>query len=259
MAVALERWKDHDMSDEKLKLSQIAALLVLMGEAREVSNTELAKTYVGYTLTGEDRKKLNDLKLVESWKQGRTFVHVLTDDGWARVIKELARGIERPERLPGVALHAALSAMLGGVQRFMDRTGHALADIFAPVDSPLPSEFPAPPAEPVESPARPTEQAEPTPSDEQATPLTGADIEARIRAAYAELARKPGTWVGLAEVRSLLRDVPRVDVDGTLRRLSLIEGVELIPESNQKTLTQQDRDAAVTIGDQDKHLLWIRA
>jgi hypothetical protein len=34
-------------------------------------------------------------------------------------------------------------------------------------------------------------------------------------------------------------------------------GVSLIPEENQKTLTAEDRAAAVEIGDQDKHLIAI--
>lgn len=228
------------MPDEKLSLPELAALIVLMREAREISNPELKERY-GLTLVNPERKHLNDLKLVDSWRQGRAFAHVLTDSGWARLSEEFRGGIARPAGSPGAAMYA----LLGGLQAFMDRTGHALADIFAPIAA--------------ESSAPPAEQTEPTPSDEQATPRSGAGVEARIRAAYTRLAREPGTWVGLAEVRSLLRDVPRADVDATLTRLFLINGVNLIPESNQKTLTQQDRDAAVTIGDQDKHLLWIGA
>jgi hypothetical protein len=221
--------------DEKLSLPELTALIVLMREAREISNPELKERY-GLTLVNPERQHLNDLKLVDSWKQGRAFAHVLTDSGWARLSEEFRTGIARPAGSPGAALYA----LLGGLQTFMDRTGHALADIFA---------------EQTEQ----TEQTEPALAGEPAGPPSGAGIEARIRAAYATLARRPGTWVGLAEVRSLLGDVPRADVDGTLRRLFLTNGVNLIPESNQKTLTQQDRDAAVTIGDQDKHLLWIGA
>ena len=34
-------------------------------------------------------------------------------------------------------------------------------------------------------------------------------------------------------------------------------GVNLVPESNQKVLKPQERAAAVTIGNQDKHLVAI--
>jgi hypothetical protein len=52
-------------------------------------------------------------------------------------------------------------------------------------------------------------------------------------------------------------DAPRHLVDDVLRELERRPDVNLVPESNQKTLTQQDRDAAVVIGGQDKHLLWM--
>ena len=85
------------------------------------------------------------------------------------------------------------------------------------------------------------------------------DIEARIRAAYSELAREPGTWVSLTKLRPLLGDVTRAEVDDVLTLMNRMPGVNIDPESNQKTLTQQDRDAAVTIGDQAKHFLSIEA
>jgi len=46
-------------------------------------------------------------------------------------------------------------------------------------------------------------------------------------------------------------------VDDTLTRMYQITGVSLIPEENQKTLTASDRDAAVRIGNQPKHLIAI--
>ena len=60
--------------------------------------------------------------------------------------------------------------------------------------------------------------------------------------------------MSLTRLRPLLADVPRVEVDAALRRMNRMPDVNLVPESNQKTLTPRDREAAVTIGDQDKHL-----
>ncbi|MEU8364966.1 helix-turn-helix domain-containing protein [Nonomuraea sp. NPDC048882] len=81
-------------------------------------------------------------------------------------------------------------------------------------------------------------------------------IEAQIRAAYDRLARRPGAWVGLADVRALV-DAPRDQVDAVLRRLERRPDVNMVPESNQKTLRPEDRAAAIHIGAQDKHLLWF--
>ncbi|MEU8269257.1 hypothetical protein AB0B89_19090 [Sphaerisporangium sp. NPDC049002] len=226
------------MSEEKLKPSETAALLVLMCEAGEVSNLDLSERY-GLTITGKTRLKLNDLKLVESWKQGRTFFHVLTDAGWARLSEELRGGIVRTTGSAGSALYA----LLVGLQAFMDRTDRRLADIFASssesssLDDSPPAAFPVP----------------------SGRPSPDSAVEARIRAAYTQLAEKPGTWIGLTEIRALISDLPRAAVDQTLRLMNRMPDVTLIPESNQKTLTQEDREAAVTIGDQAKHALWIGA
>ncbi|GII84571.1 hypothetical protein Ssi03_25610 [Sphaerisporangium siamense] len=83
-------------------------------------------------------------------------------------------------------------------------------------------------------------------------------LQDRIRSAYtvaADYERR--VWVGLAEVRMFLQDVPRAEVDEALRLMNRLPEVSLLPESNQKLLTRADREAAVHFGGQDKHLLWI--
>lgn len=84
-----------------------------------------------------------------------------------------------------------------------------------------------------------------------------ATTQDRIRAAYAKLAPRAGAWIGLLELRAELADVDRADLDYALRMINREEGVTLIPESNQKTLTEADRKAAVHFGGQDKHLISI--
>lgn len=86
---------------------------------------------------------------------------------------------------------------------------------------------------------------------------TDGDVETRVRRAYKLLARRPGGWVALAELRAGLSDVPRSELDATLTRMYRIPGISLIPNEDQKMLTAADRDAAVEIGDQNKHLIAI--
>lgn len=81
---------------------------------------------------------------------------------------------------------------------------------------------------------------------------TQLQITAKITAHVA-----PGKWTSLTELRTHLANWTRQDVDTTLRLMERFEDVNLVPESNQKTLTPQDRAAAVNIGDQDKHLIWL--
>ncbi|WP_165634867.1 hypothetical protein [Thermostaphylospora chromogena] len=232
------------MSGRELKASEAAALVVLMVEAREVSNPEMRERY-GITITGESRKHLTAEKLVES-RRGRrgAYFYELTDLGWARLAEGFRTGTLPVPKGSAGAMARALVKGLGG---FMVRSGHPLAEIFGPSSDPdmPPEPTPVPPST---APTLRTADADP-----------GAEIEARIRAAYTELAREPGAWVSLTRLRPLLSDVPRADVDAALRRMNRMPDVNLVPESNQKTLTSRDREAAVTIGDQAKHLLWIGA
>ena len=85
------------------------------------------------------------------------------------------------------------------------------------------------------------------------------EVENKIRAAYRAVhERRGGDWVGLADLRSELGEgINRHEVDDVLRRLERQDGVNIVPESNQKALTQADRDSAVLIGDQAKHAITI--
>jgi hypothetical protein len=66
-------------------------------------------------------------------------------------------------------------------------------------------------------------------------------------------------WVSLTTVRPNLAAWTREEQDAALRQIERLADVNLVPESNQKILTAEDRAAAVEIGDQDKHLIWICA
>jgi hypothetical protein len=81
-----------------------------------------------------------------------------------------------------------------------------------------------------------------------------ADVE--IRSAYQILAKEPGDWVRLGQLRDKL-ELPREIVDEALLRLDLRPEVRLIAEINQKSLSDAERKAAIRIGNQEKHLLAI--
>ncbi|HZY33196.1 MAG TPA: hypothetical protein VFE75_05490 [Rhodanobacter sp.] len=93
-----------------------------------------------------------------------------------------------------------------------------------------------------------------------AAPVAKA-LDERVRDAYYELATPtaddPEPMVSLARLRRALPDVPRDELDGALKRIAREEG-NLIPEANQKMLTQEERDAAIQHGGQEKHLVTMR-
>jgi hypothetical protein len=202
-----------------LSLPETAVLFALMAEARAIANPELKERY-GLTLDGKERRHLNDEKLVDSQKRGRPFVHELTEKGWRWCTEELGAGGVANR---GGSAGGALYAVLAGLRRYLDRAELTLADIFG--------------------------------GGEQVGKQ--ASVESRIRRAYRDLATEPKAWVGLADLRSRLAGVPRIDVDEALRVMNRLPDVDLIPESNQKALEGRDREAAVSIGNQDKHLLSI--
>lgn len=221
------------MADDDLTPTECAVLIALMAEAREIYNPELKALY-GIDLSGESCRKLNRLGLVATRKVGRGNAHQLDDKGWVMVHEDLDFASPRAKAIGGAlaALHRNLR------DRVLPRCGPRFGGMFGRgnAETPVP-QTPAP------------RKPDPEPS--------AADVEGRIRAAYAELAGEPGAWVSLTRLRPRLSDVPRTEFDEALRRLNRHADVNIIPESNQKMLADADRDAAVRIGEQDKHLLAI--
>ncbi|RSM86072.1 hypothetical protein DMH04_15520 [Kibdelosporangium aridum] len=203
------------MSEPKLGLPHRAILLALMAEAREVSNTELKNRW-NLTMTKPYRDVLKAEGLIVTDEETRPFRHELTERGWKWCADELSADI--PARAGSVG--AALYAVLSGVNRYLDREGLALSDLF---------------------------KAE--------TEIT--DLEDRIRRAYERLADRPKAWVRLKDLRPLLGNAPRDAVDEVLRQMDGTSDVTIIPDADQKNLTAEDRAAAVRIGNEDNHQMAI--
>lgn len=87
--------------------------------------------------------------------------------------------------------------------------------------------------------------------------LGAPEVDDRIRDAYRDLARRPGDWVPLADLRDRLGDMDRRDVDAALERLSVTTGYSVIPWDNRKALTDRDRAASVRIGGDETHAIRI--
>ncbi|WP_405105562.1 hypothetical protein OG559_18990 [Micromonospora sp. NBC_01405] len=223
--------------------NQIQALVVLMVEARKLTNAEL-RDLAGFALTGKDNKKLVELGLVETDRSRRMLSHELTDEGW-RVMRQLHTGA--PPRAGGSASRS-LFTLLGNLHRGLDRLRISHADFFKQTAA---------------DPAGPPPAAEDAPATAEvappAAPTAGGDVAELVRAAYRELAATPGAWVGLADLRDHLDNTDRAAVDAALRALVRQDGVRIIPVANSKSLTARDRAAAVRIGDEDNHALSIGA
>lgn len=214
------------MRSEDLSVKERAILFALLGEAREVSNPELAARW-GFTLTGKERRVLNDRKLVESRRSGRTYAHELSDAGWRWCALELTAGPAGLGRNPA-SMERALYAVLGGLSRHLEDTGQSLADVFRQRSA--------------EAPGAPGHE----------------DVELLVVDAYRALAAQPGEFVRLRELRERLSFIARADVDSALERMYRAQQVNLVPQENQQVLTEADRSSALRVGDEFKHLLSVR-
>ncbi|WP_433269680.1 hypothetical protein ACQPWR_12955 [Micromonospora vinacea] len=221
--------------------NQINALVVLMVEARRLTNVEL-KELAGFTLTGKDNTKLVDLGLVDTDRTHRPFAHELTDEGW-RVARRLHTSAPPKQ---GGSTTRSLFVVLSNLHRSLDRLRVSHGDFFKQ------TEATAVVSEPGHEAPAPT-AAQPA----AAAPVSAAEVEALVRSAYRELTTAPGAWVGLADVRDRLADTDRAALDAALRAMVGREDVRIIPVANTKSLTARDRAAAVRIGNEDNHALAI--
>ena len=215
------------MSRDDLTVRQRAVLFALLGEARQVANPELEQL-IGVRLDGAERRDLNDRRLVESTRAGRAFAHELSDAGWRWCAQELAAAPTGR----GSSLERAHYRVFAVFARYLDAAGLSLADI-----------------------VRPEAEAEAEAKAEAGT--AEADLTACIEAGYRSLALGSGDFVSLRELRRRLPGRSRPDVDAALAALFTAQRINLIPQSNQRALSDADREAALLIGGECKHLISI--
>jgi hypothetical protein len=215
-----------------LTFTEKAVLFILMAENREIPNARLTNHHK-VKLDVKSRDKLKRRGLINIRKEGR-FLHLeLADAGWKTGLAEMAGEPPKGAGAGGGATYAILDV----IRRYLDRTEVSVEDFFRPADEPESQSAPATPAS-----------------------IKGsqtADVQTRIRQAYTELARRPGEWVTLADLRARLVGLERSTVDAALVSLNQRREVSIVPESNQKTLTAEQRAAAVSIGNQDRHIIAI--
>uniref|UniRef100_UPI003F4979FE hypothetical protein n=1 Tax=Amycolatopsis sp. CA-082387 TaxID=3239918 RepID=UPI003F4979FE len=81
--------------------------------------------------------------------------------------------------------------------------------------------------------------------------------EQRVRDTVRELADHPGGLVSLTELRRALPDIDRADLDRAVTSLADRGDANLIREINQKSLTDDDRAAALQYGPAAQHLIRV--
>jgi hypothetical protein len=205
------------LTSDNLNAIESATLVVLMVEGRDLLNTELVKDF-SITLSPAGRAKLERLGYIEVDKTTKPMTLRLKDAGAVRC-KEPFDFRSSGAKFNGVALTLLMTA----VQRDLARTGRSLAMMFSP----------------------------------DPEPVAPAALLEQIRVAYKELAPQAGEWVNLADIRDALATVDRDDLDAALRQLEQHSDVNIVPQANEKALSERTRRAAVIIGRQHKHFIAI--
>lgn len=84
------------------------------------------------------------------------------------------------------------------------------------------------------------------------------DLTGRIRDAYTQITPAMGRWVDLAELRPHLAGIDRTTLDAEILRMHVAQEATLIPEENRRSITPEDRAAAIIVGGEERHLIAIR-
>ncbi|MDT5027644.1 MAG: hypothetical protein QOE61_4070 [Micromonosporaceae bacterium] len=208
-----------------LSPKQLGALIILMAEAREVSNNDLDEI-AKFRLVGDEWKTLVDRGLIDMHKVGRGLAFQLTEKGW-RFCKQLH---EAKVNVGNSTAARSIFVLLGGLHRSLDRLRVSHADFF--------------------------KQSTKTPREDAVEPSSG-DVESRIRSIYADLVSEPGQWLGLADLRDHLSGLDPSAVNDTLRAMAQMQGVRIIPVENSRALEHRDQEAALRMGGEDHHALAI--
>ncbi|KOX14902.1 hypothetical protein ADK66_02335 [Micromonospora sp. NRRL B-16802] len=221
------------MPEKELTLVDRCILITLMIKATPLPQTYFTNV-AGIGLKADHRRRLMSLKLIEVTEKPITLA--LTDEGWNRAAEELGAEPPKGAGTPGGTLYVALDFL----RRLIDHSGARADDLFRmKINASDVVTAPTPPA------------SSDAPTSQQADPVV------LVREAYQKLASAPGDYVMLADLRSALTDLSRAEVDAALVELNRERNVHLVPESNQKVLRTEERAAAVSIGNQDKHLIAI--
>jgi hypothetical protein len=210
----------------RLTPKQLGALIILMAEAREVSNKDMEEI-ANFRLKGDEWKTLVDRGLIDVHKVGQVLAFQLTERGW-RFCKQLH---EAPVNVGNSTAARSIFVLLGGLHRSLDRLRVSHADFFK-------------------------QSAEGAPT-EDAVESSSGDVESRIRAVYQDLVSEPGQWLSLADLRDHLSGLDPSAVNDTLRAMAQMKGVRIIPVANSRALDTRDREAALRMGGEDHNALAI--
>ena len=219
------------MHHDELSARERAVLFALLAAARKLSNSE-ARGADRNAARGQGAAQAQRLKLVESERPGREFVHELSDAGWRWCAEELAAGLNGR----GTILERSLYLVLGMFERYMTAARLSLADVAT-----------------LDVKARPRGRHK-----RRDTAEGNGDLTARVRGRATPCSpRALARFVKLRELREHLATCRGPPSTPCSRRCSPRGASTSSRSADQQALTAVDREAALRLGGEHKHLISI--
>lgn len=190
---------------------------------------------------GVDKKKVQplvDAGLIVLEKRGRANHLVLTDRAWQWAEENLDA-----EFSPRANATPALQGLLPRLKNYLAQSGTPLAELLTAADPATPDPSPDPPAT--------------APVPEVAAP--SVSIEEAIAQVY--LALTGGQWetrVRLSDLRDKLAVYSRDALDGTLRGMQQAGRLVLYRNDDPQDMSDADHAAALYIGSDPRHLVYMK-
>jgi hypothetical protein len=180
-----------------------------------------------------EREALLKAGLISVEKRKRAFWLTVTDRGWRWAEDHLSDSL--PDRSYAGTL--ILAGWLRHLHVFMRATKTSLAEIMAPLSS---------------------DTARCGKPEMVGSSTDRSSLNERIRAAY--LSVTGGSFnkrALLADLRRHMSDIDRNVLDDALVRMQRQGDAALMQLDNRPDITQADREAAIQIGQEPRHILWI--
>jgi hypothetical protein len=112
---------------------------------------------------------------------------------------------------------------------------------------------PKPKPEPVPPTPEPAPEPEPEP-----VPIPDPQTFLQFIKDLPESARMPGGAIRIAELKSAIPELPVKEVDTLLIELQMLGWIVLYPFTSPADITRRDWDAAVRIGGDARHMLYVK-
>jgi hypothetical protein len=183
----------------------------------------------------KDRDALVRAGLVKSEKINRGIFLTVEDKGWAWAADNMTADLSVRSTAGGFVLKDLLARLAA----FIRTQDLRLAEIFS---------VKATPDAGIKVPHKPNGEE-----------LTATDLRDRIRTAFQKISGgRFNTSIPLRDLRAELPDVDRTTLDKALLKITREEeGATLMQIDNGIEITEADREAAIQVGNEARHLLWI--